>query len=198
MIDQSLYLLTEAAERTGLTVEAIRQRIKRGSLQAVKGNDRVLRVRLTDADLAGIGNRSPTGHVPPTLTGQPAHDDRLFKALQDAAEARGEATFLREQVTVSGRRAAELEALVMKQATELVAQAERMGRAEAEAAASREAVAREIRQAEQAEEARKVAEMQLNAAQAARDATQAELAAWTAGGPVARTWRAFWNRRGRP
>jgi putative transposase len=67
----------------------------------------------------------------------------------------------------------------------------RMGRAEAEAAAAREAVAREIRQAEQAEEARKGAETQ-------RDAAQAELAAWTAGGPLARTWRAFWNQRGRP
>jgi hypothetical protein len=61
--------------------------------------------------------------------------------------------------------------------------------------ALREAVAREVRQAEQAEEARKVAETQRDAAQVARDATQAELAAWTAGGPLARAVRAFLNRR---
>jgi hypothetical protein len=30
-----------------------------------------------------------------------------------------------------------------------------------------------------------------------RDAARAELAAWTAGGPLARAWRAFVNRRGR-
>ncbi|MFC7478476.1 hypothetical protein ACFQS7_29420 [Dankookia sp. GCM10030260] len=96
MSDQSLYLLTEAAERTGLTVEAIRQRVKRGKLEAVKGNDGLLRVRLTTADLAGI-DRSPTGRTAPTATSQEAHDDRLNKALQDAAEARGEAAALRQR-----------------------------------------------------------------------------------------------------
>jgi hypothetical protein len=59
----------------------------------------------------------------------------------------------------------------------------------------REAVAREVRQLEQAEEARKAAETQRDAAQATRDATAAELAGWTAGGPLARAWRGF--RRGR-
>jgi hypothetical protein len=34
-----LFLLTEAAEVTGVTVEALRQRIKRRKLHAVKGND---------------------------------------------------------------------------------------------------------------------------------------------------------------
>src|SRR5215218_7363317 len=62
MSDQSLYLLTEAAERTGLTVEAIRQRIKRGKLDAVKGNDGLLRFRLTTADLEAL-DRSPTGQA---------------------------------------------------------------------------------------------------------------------------------------
>jgi hypothetical protein len=64
MNDQSLYLLTEAAECTGLTVEAIRQRVKRGKLEFVKGNDGLLRVRLTTADLVGI-DRSPTGRITP-------------------------------------------------------------------------------------------------------------------------------------
>jgi hypothetical protein len=49
-----LFLLTEAAEVTGTTVEAIRQRIKRRKLHAVKGNDGLLRVRLTPADIEAI------------------------------------------------------------------------------------------------------------------------------------------------
>jgi hypothetical protein len=45
--------LTEAAERTGHTREAIRARIRRGSLPATKGNDGQLRVQARDlADLA--------------------------------------------------------------------------------------------------------------------------------------------------
>lgn len=44
--------LTEAAARTGHTREAIRQRIRRGTLRAVKGNDGVLRIEARDlADL---------------------------------------------------------------------------------------------------------------------------------------------------
>lgn len=44
--------LTEAAARTGHTREAIRQRIRRGSLPATKGNDGQLRVQARDlADL---------------------------------------------------------------------------------------------------------------------------------------------------
>ena len=48
MGDQSnqLYTLTEAARLTGLTVDALRQRAKRGRLESVKGNDGLLRVRL--------------------------------------------------------------------------------------------------------------------------------------------------------
>jgi hypothetical protein len=39
MSDQSLYLLTEAAERTGLTVDALRKHVRRGRLETVKSND---------------------------------------------------------------------------------------------------------------------------------------------------------------
>ena len=61
---------------------------------------------------------------------------------------------------------------------------ERAARAEGESGALREQAAAERERAE----AR------------ARDleAARAELAAWTAGGPLARAWRAFLNRRGRP
>ena len=50
----SLYLLTEAAERTGLTVDAMRKRIRRGKLDTVKGNDGLVRVRLTSADMEAL------------------------------------------------------------------------------------------------------------------------------------------------
>ena len=58
--------LTEAAALTGHTREAIRQRVRRGSLPAVKGNDGVLRVGARDlADLpppdATVVDRADTG-----------------------------------------------------------------------------------------------------------------------------------------
>ena len=42
--------LTEAAARTGHTREALRQRIRRGSLPATKGNDGQLRISIRDLD----------------------------------------------------------------------------------------------------------------------------------------------------
>lgn len=205
MSDQSLFLLTEAAERTGLTVEAIRQRIKRGSLQAVKGNDRVLRVRLTTADLASITNRSTTGHFPPTPTGQPPtptslrpDDDRLIKALEAIAEARGEAAALRDRVEKAEALANQLRSDVDQSRTEREQALVAAATAQGEARALREALAREARQLERSEGNRRTAETQRDAAQNAREAAQADLAAWTAGGPIARAWRAFVNRRGRP
>ena len=44
--------LTEAASRTGHTREALRQRVRRGKLRAVKGNDGI--VRLDARDLADL------------------------------------------------------------------------------------------------------------------------------------------------
>ncbi len=191
MSDQSLYLLTEAAERTGLTVEALRQRIKRGKLAAVKGNDGMLRVRLTTADLEGIRDRPATGHIPPTATGQPANDDRLIKALQDAAQARGEAAALRERAEMAEGRAAALAERVEAErrdadtkGRELIEARERAARAEGEAGALRERIEAE----------RDRAEANARGLEAAR----AELASWTGGGPLARAVRAFLHRRGRP
>jgi FtsZ-binding cell division protein ZapB len=78
MTGDKLYLLTEAAELTGATVETIRQRIKRRKLQAVKGNDGRVRVRLTDADIATLKTSQPTSQ----LTGQPVEDSSAIKALE--------------------------------------------------------------------------------------------------------------------
>ncbi len=145
MSDQSLYLLTDAAERTGLTVEAIRQRIKRGKLEAVKGNDGMLRVRLTTADLEALDRSSP-GRAAPTAAGQPVNDDRLLKALQEAAEARGEAVALRERAEMAEARAERAEA---ETATERAraAQAEREREAARIAAAAAEGEAKGLREA---------------------------------------------------
>ncbi len=60
-----------------------------------------------------------------------------------------------------------------------------------EVEAAREAVGREQDRASMEQRARATAE-------AERDAVRTELAGWTAGGPLARAWRAFLNRKGRP
>src|SRR4051794_24823898 len=78
MTGDKLYLLTEAAELTGATVETIRQRIKRRKLHAVKGNDGRVRVRLTDADITAL----KTGQSTSQPTGQPVKDSSAIKALE--------------------------------------------------------------------------------------------------------------------
>ena len=78
---------------------------------------------------------------------------------------------------------------------EAAEQRNRADQAEAEGTALREALARDTRWLEQSEAERKWVKTQRDAAQAARDATQAELASWTAGKPLARAWRAFWQGR---
>jgi hypothetical protein len=180
MSDQSLYLLTEAAERTGLTVEAIRQRIKRGKLEAMKGNDGMLRVRLTTADLEAIRDQSATGHVLPMSTGQPVDHGRFSKALQDAAEARGEAAALRERAEMAEARA---------------------DRAQAEAAVERVRAAQAEREREEARVRAATAEGEGKAlreraerAEADKEALRAKLEEWGRGGPLARAWRAFSRR----
>ena len=67
-MDGKLYLLTEAAELTGATVEALRQRIKRRKLQGVRGNDGRLRVRLGSAEIAALTatSRPESGQTKPT------------------------------------------------------------------------------------------------------------------------------------
>jgi hypothetical protein len=82
MTGDKLYLLTEAAELTGATVETIRQRIKRRKLHAVKGNDGRVRVRLTDADIAALKTSQPTSQPTSQLTGQPVKDSSAIKALE--------------------------------------------------------------------------------------------------------------------
>jgi septal ring factor EnvC (AmiA/AmiB activator) len=78
MAEDKLYLLSEAAERSGATVEAIRQRIRRGTLHAIKGNDGRVRVKLTDADIAALRAARPSERP----SGQPDEDSSAIKALE--------------------------------------------------------------------------------------------------------------------
>lgn len=57
-----LHTLTEAARLTGLTVDALRQRAKRGRLESVKGNDGLLRVRLPLTDQTDYLTNQQTAH----------------------------------------------------------------------------------------------------------------------------------------
>ena len=91
-----------------------------------------------------------------------------------------------------------LVALSERQAVELVELRERASRAEREAAALQDALAREAAQAAAERAARQTLEASWRAAEAEVDRTRAELAALTAGGPLRRALRAFVFRRGRP
>jgi len=90
----------------------------------------------------------------------------------------------REEVLAEVRRRAEVaEAGVRRLQGELADQRERAARAEGEAQATRDALAHE--------------RGQVAAERTARQALEAELAYWTAGGALARAWRGLFWRRGR-
>jgi DNA repair exonuclease SbcCD ATPase subunit len=115
--------LAEAAALTGLSVEALRLRIRRGKLAAERGNDGRPRVRLTTADLEEF--RQSVDQQKPTLT-EP--ESGLSSALAQVVGAVG---VLRE-------RAERAEALAEQRADELAAVRERLGRAESDATRERE------------------------------------------------------------
>lgn len=134
---------------------------------------------LQDTSNRGRKPRDVPGDIPADISEDvPEDSPGTISALEDHVRT------LREELAAARQAAAEVPVL-----------AERAGRAEAEAAALRDAMAREVRRLEQAEEVLKATQTQRDAAQAARDATQAELAGWIAGGPLARAWRAFTSRR---
>ena len=82
MAEDKLYLLSEASERSGATVEAIRQRIRRGTLHAIKGNDGRVRVKLTDADIAALTAARPSGQPYGQPSGHHDEDNSAIKALE--------------------------------------------------------------------------------------------------------------------
>jgi hypothetical protein len=176
MSDQpSLFLLMEAAERTGLSVDALRKRIRRGRLETVKGNDGLVRVRLTSADMEAL--RLADGQAGQARPSRRDENDRTIRALEDGA------AILRERAEKAERRAERAEAEAGAERAR-ASMAER-GREEAQiraAAADREVTVR--REAEARE-------------RQGREAAEREIAEWTAGGPLARALRALAFRRGR-
>ena len=80
MTEQRAWLLTEAAAATGLTVEAIRQRVKRRQIVAFKGNDGLLRVRLADDEIEALKTGRPTSRP----TGQPTEQPTGHEVLREA------------------------------------------------------------------------------------------------------------------
>ncbi|MFC7478091.1 hypothetical protein ACFQS7_27335 [Dankookia sp. GCM10030260] len=106
--------------RTGLSVDALRKRIRRGSLQTVKGNDGLVRVRLTVADMDSL--RLADGQPAPSLaeeSGQPikvleaaaaALHERAARAEAERNAAKAEAAAERERADKAEARAGQAEA----------------------------------------------------------------------------------------
>lgn len=176
-----LYTLAEAAQLTGLSVEALRLRIKRGRLEGIRGNDG-LRVRLTTADLEEMRPR-PSVQQKPTLVPTDSHvgptETNMVKVLETAVEALRQ----RAERAEAGQSEARLRADQL--ATEL---SQLRDQAAADVADTRERAAR-------AEGMREVEQAARERAEVRAAHVEAELAAWTAGGPIARALRAFLNRR---
>ncbi len=87
----SVHTLADAARLTGLSVDALRQRIKRGKLEQVTGNDGLVRVRLPMASL-NAKRLDADVQADRTLSDQVDDKDQTIKVLQDHL------TSLREQV----------------------------------------------------------------------------------------------------
>ena len=119
----NLLTLAEASKRTGLTVDALRKRIRRGLLDVVKGNDGLVRVRLPASDMAGQGLAD--GQPMPSLS---IDNSREIKALEDMVAA------MRE-------RAEKAEAARDKAQAEAAEQRSRADRAEGAVDGLREALA---------------------------------------------------------
>ncbi len=115
-MDGKLYLLTEAAELTGITVEALRQRIKRRKFQGVRGNDGRLRVRLSSAEIGTLAatGRGSTGPVittePPTE--QPANHAMTVLTNRPVATDASEARHLAEIGRLQAQHTAEIGRLI--------------------------------------------------------------------------------------
>ncbi len=130
MSDQTpgLYTLGEAAELTGLSVDAFRKRIQRGRLRAVKGNDGMVRVRLDLGQIEALKAGQASSH--------PAELDRLTSALE------AEAAALREALARERARADQSDTRERAATAEVADARERAARAEGEAEAARERAAR--------------------------------------------------------
>ncbi len=85
-----LYTLNEASEITGLSVDALRQRIKRHRLRGIRGNDGLVRIRLSTAEIEALASSRSTGRLDADMPSQLAIESSVIKALQGEANAHRE------------------------------------------------------------------------------------------------------------
>jgi hypothetical protein len=85
-----LYTLNEASETTGLSVDALRQRIKRGKLRSVRGNDGLVRIRLSPVEVEALVSSRLPSHANETATSHLVGESSTIRALQGEAAAHRE------------------------------------------------------------------------------------------------------------
>ena len=97
-----LYTLAEAASLTGMSVDALRHRVKRRKLQSVRGNDGMTRVRLDDAAVQASQASQAEDNAVSVLHSQlPGHGQTLDALASHVAS-------LRERLAMADTMAAEL------------------------------------------------------------------------------------------
>lgn len=97
-----LYTLVEAASLTGMSVDALRHRVKRRKLQSVRGNDGMTRVRLDDAVIQASQASQAGDDAASALHSQlPGHGQTLDALASHVAS-------LRERLAMADTTAAEL------------------------------------------------------------------------------------------
>ena len=97
-----LYTLAEAASLTGMSVDALRHRVKRRKLQSVRGNDGMTRVRLDDAAIQASPAGQAKDNAASVLHSQlPGHGQTLDALASHVAS-------LRERLAMADTMAAEL------------------------------------------------------------------------------------------
>src|SRR5215217_8119182 len=91
MDDQpQLYTLNEASEVTGLTVDALRQRIKRGKLRGIRGNDGLVRIRLDPVEVEALASSRLPIRPDEQATSHLAGESSAIRGLQGEAAAHRE------------------------------------------------------------------------------------------------------------
>jgi hypothetical protein len=78
MSEPFLLTLNEAADQTGLTVDALRKRIKRGRLRSFRGNDGLVRVRLNEEEMEELRADRPSSRPASPL----AEESAVVRALE--------------------------------------------------------------------------------------------------------------------
>jgi hypothetical protein len=163
--EPQLMTLAEAATTTGLTSEALRKRIARRKLRGVKGNDGVWRVLLAPAEAAVI---------------------RAGQLDVRELDSRTDNSVRPDTRDVPAIKVLEAAVVALREAAQ---------RAESETARERERGDREAATRAQAEGRAMVLEAEAQRARQEVAALRQELERWSAGGALARAWRALLWRR---